>query len=448
MIIIEEDEDEVVVNSQGGEGPQEEEELTPEERRYRSAVELMESVDCVERYERAVISLKAAADLFDKLGDYKDSVKKAQACREQAQLVEETGKEEAYQAALELYDNARTKMDYRTAISELKRFPDYKDSQIRIEDSKKAIVKLEKREVWKNRGIFVVILAALAVVLFLSPAKPYAKGYVHMKQGHYKLAVQNFREAGDFINSANMRKKCRYQMALAAQEKGNVQKAMRMCRLAFGNKEADALLARLEQESMQTLRAGDYVSFGQGEWLVLDRDEEQALLKLFYVGECKSVVYKGEMLSGTDSENDYWNASHVRKWMNKMYKKKIFNTDERRLLARTSFGAEVICHTSDADTAEGEKLYLLNSEEYEEYRALIQREPYSLEDSSEEQQIKQNEAAKQLSSQDWWLRDSRESGSVCFVSAVSGTYQTGGDMTQKMGVRPVVDVMLDAKITE
>ena len=73
MIIIEEDDDEVVVNSQGGEGPQEEEELTPEEQRYRSAAELMESVDCVARYERAVISLNAAADLFDKLVDYKDS---------------------------------------------------------------------------------------------------------------------------------------------------------------------------------------------------------------------------------------------------------------------------------------------------------------------------------------------------------------------------------------
>ena len=43
---------------------------SPEEEKYNTAVELMDAIDCVERFERAVTSLRSAAAMFEELGDY------------------------------------------------------------------------------------------------------------------------------------------------------------------------------------------------------------------------------------------------------------------------------------------------------------------------------------------------------------------------------------------
>ena len=41
---------------------------SPEEEKYNTAVELMDAIDCVERFERAVTSLRSAAAMFEELG--------------------------------------------------------------------------------------------------------------------------------------------------------------------------------------------------------------------------------------------------------------------------------------------------------------------------------------------------------------------------------------------
>ena len=40
---------------------------SPEEEKYNTAVELMDAIDCVERFERAVTSLRSAAAMFEEL---------------------------------------------------------------------------------------------------------------------------------------------------------------------------------------------------------------------------------------------------------------------------------------------------------------------------------------------------------------------------------------------
>ena len=61
------------------------EKLSKEESLYRSAVSLMEAVDCVRRFEREVSSLEDAAKKFDKLGNYKDSAERKEICIKAAQ---------------------------------------------------------------------------------------------------------------------------------------------------------------------------------------------------------------------------------------------------------------------------------------------------------------------------------------------------------------------------
>jgi len=61
------------------------EKLSKEENLYRSAVSLMEAVDCISMFERVVYSLNDAANKFDKLGSYKDSPERGEKCRKDAE---------------------------------------------------------------------------------------------------------------------------------------------------------------------------------------------------------------------------------------------------------------------------------------------------------------------------------------------------------------------------
>ena len=131
MIIIEETEEDKNSVPVPDEDFIEEEELTTEEQKYRSAQELLDSLACVTRYEQGVKTLLDAAAMFEE--------------------------------AVKLCEEAVTKMDYRTAISELNRFPDYKDCKERIDVCKKAVEREETKQAWKHRVIAAVIVVAAVI---------------------------------------------------------------------------------------------------------------------------------------------------------------------------------------------------------------------------------------------------------------------------------------------
>lgn len=166
MIIIEETEEDKNRVAVPDEDSFEEEELTTEEAKYRSAKELRDSLVCVERYEQGVRTLLDAAALFDEIADYEDSAKLAADCRKKAETYEAEGMEKAYRQAVKLCEDAVTKMDYRTAITELERFPQYKDCAERIEECKKQIISRETKEAWRNRIIAVIIIAVAALCIW------------------------------------------------------------------------------------------------------------------------------------------------------------------------------------------------------------------------------------------------------------------------------------------
>ena len=156
MIIIEETEEDKNSVPVPDEDFIEEEELTTEEQKYRSA-------QCVTRYEQGVKTLLDAAAMFEEINDYGDSAKRAADCRKRAGAYEKKGIEKAYREAVKLCEEAVTKMDYRTAISELNRFPDYKDCKERIDVCKKAVEREETKQAWKHRVIAAVIVVAAVI---------------------------------------------------------------------------------------------------------------------------------------------------------------------------------------------------------------------------------------------------------------------------------------------
>ena len=103
MIIIEETEEDKNRAALPDEDSFEDEELTTEEAKYRSAKDLRDSLECVERYEQGVRTLLDAAALFDEIDDYEDSARLAEKCRKKAKDYEKKGMEKAYQQAIEAY---------------------------------------------------------------------------------------------------------------------------------------------------------------------------------------------------------------------------------------------------------------------------------------------------------------------------------------------------------
>lgn len=387
----------------------EEEKISEEEKKYRSAVNLMESVECVTRFERAVISLQSAAALFESLGEYKDSVQKKEACEMQAEITQETGMQAAYEAAVDMQNSARTKIDYRTVISEYERFPEYKDSVQRIETCKKKLIRLENRAVWKNRAIVLVVLALAAAIFWVSPAKPFTKGYLRMKQGYYKLAIQHFNEAGDFLNSESMVKKCRYQQALKAYEKGNLESTLKLCKKADGMKDADYLLTRLEIDHIRQSQPGDVISFGKREWVVLSVEGKE--VQLLYNSKCREQKYALD----TEDREKNWLNSKIRSWLNKTYKNVILNQGERKLLQQVSH---------DPKGEKVEKLYLLSCQEYQQY----------------ERYIPSGEG------QDWWLRDMAGTTGIAYY--ISNGEVREDAVNSLKGARPAIRILLDETLLE
>jgi hypothetical protein len=430
MIIIEEDETDKEYRSKGKTEYVEEETLSDEEQQYRNAAALVESVDCVVRYERAVSSLQHGAALFEALGDYRDSRQRAAECIRQAQELEETGREKAYQEAVQLCDTAVTPMDYRTAISELERFSDYKDCKERIASCRQTLTRMASRRMWHNRSIAAVILAVLLLAAWISPLKPYAKGILHMRQGHYRMAVANFREAGDFLNSTSQKKKCRYYQAQKAYDAGNVDRAAALCRLAWGRSEADKLLAQIEVEQLGSTKSGEVVQFGKRNWIVLSAQGSQRIL--LYHDTPRHKAYAKHK----DNPQLAWSDSYIRKWCNSEYKTLLFNQSERKLLAQVQ---------NDPSGEKTDKLYFLSVQEYRQYGAEIQKADVG-EDTWKTER--------------WWLRDLDQTVSTTTVSGkaqelvwkactVDGQGETAAaEVDEKYALRPVIQVTLDAALLE
>lgn len=156
--------------------------ISKEEKSYQEALELVASVDCVLRFEWRVKSLEDAAKIFHSLGEYKDAGEQAGICEREAEEALRSGYEETYRSALLKQGQAEKKSDYIDAISEFKRVLKSEkheaEARERITACKKKILQLETRAVWKKRGIAFVVLCALALALYFSPAYPFVLKFI------------------------------------------------------------------------------------------------------------------------------------------------------------------------------------------------------------------------------------------------------------------------------
>lgn len=117
---------------------------------------------------------KTAAKAFEKLGDYKDSVSRAQQC---LRLVEPARKDSIYNRAKELMAK-NTEEEYLQAIKLLGTIPDWKDAEKLVGDCRKKVEELHKKKKKKGKKgwIFLVILLLAGIGKF-SEAYFQSQGY-------------------------------------------------------------------------------------------------------------------------------------------------------------------------------------------------------------------------------------------------------------------------------
>lgn len=327
-----------------------------EETTYHSAVDLMNAVECVERFERKVDALRDAAARFEQLGDYQDAKQRKNDCLELADAEEEKGCRDTFELAVRKKEAASTKSHYIDAIEEFRRlraYEPYRDkAKKEIQECKRRIQRLETIAAYKRRCIVCVVLVLIAAGLTQTPVYPVAKGIVHRFRGEYQAALNCYTEAGNIPGVGKLQRACYYKLAQKADEAGKDRKAMKLYRLAWYYSDAPEHTARLEKKLLRQAGIGDTVSFGGRNWTVLECQEDQILLFAKSAPQFHLFDKNGGAV---------WEKSTLKAWMDQSFLGGNFMKLEK----------EMVVSADQENENSAEKAFLLSSEEYYRYQDLI-----------------------------------------------------------------------------
>lgn len=302
-----------------------------EETTYTTAVELMDAVDCVERFEQSIFSLRSAAKKFEQLGDYKESNKLRQECIAKANKLEKEGCEETLQKAEKMYQEAKTNSGFIAASSEyrrLKKFDDYKERGIEGQKlCQKGIRKIETQKVYKRWCILFVTLAVIAVVVIQTPLIFLVKGAVHQVQKDYHAAIRCYKHVDSIPGVGRLERSCYYKIAVNYDNNEHHRKAMQTYRKAGGYLDADARGTRYQKRFIRKAEEGETVYFAGMRWILLDKEylQERALL-------VKRTALEDDALSGEELDTE-----EVEDYLNNDYFEGTFSVMEQLMLTKELF---------------------------------------------------------------------------------------------------------------
>ncbi len=287
------------------------EKISKEENAYRSAAALMEAVDCVRRFDKAVAALRSSAGMFEKLGGYKDSESLKEKCLADAKKAEVDGARKLYDATEKKIDLAKTKGDYLDAIENLslvKKFSYREDDCERnIDICRSKIKKIEKSAARKRRAAALCVLAALIAAFMMTPLYPLLKGMVFQSIGDEKKALKFYAESGGTLNAEEKMKQCRYMIAQKLDAKGDAKGALKNYRLAQDAYDAAGKAFEIEKKLLKETPKGGVAAWGGEKWIVLEKKNGRALMLE------KEAAQKRRF--DEDGKN-VWRDSSLKKWLN------------------------------------------------------------------------------------------------------------------------------------
>lgn len=353
------------------------EKLSKEENLYRSAVSLMEAVDCISRFERVVYSLNDAANKFEKLEGYKDSAERGKRCRKDAEEAARKGAKEAYEAALGKLGKAKDKSGFADAIEDFKRARKFgyniEECSNNIQICREGIKKAETRAMFKRQGIMLCVILVLAVAFINTPFYPLVKGIYYQSKGEYKIAINLYKKSGGVLVGNGNMKECHYYIAERFMEEGSYNKALANYKKAQNKFDAEKKAFSIEKKIIGEAMPGDIVKYGNKKWIILSKSERQALLFEKSASVKKKFDKDGKSI---------WHGSSLCNWLNKEFIKE-FSQDERMVMA----GLGMI------NEKEREIISILDKVQYGKYKDIIKD-----------------------TNKSYWIKDSGGNGkNVCYV---------------------------------
>lgn len=291
------------------------EQPSEEEITYDTAVELMDAVDCVERFERAVQSLRSAAEKLESLGEYKDAPSLRKQAIEQADRIEQEGCETTYRQAEKMREAAKDKSEYIAAASEyrrLKGFASYKEKGVQGEAlCQKSIRRNETKRVYMRRGIALVVLAAICIIVMQTPLAFVVKGLGHKTLHQYRAAIQCYNQV-DYLPGVNkMKRTCYYKIAKDYDEDNHHKKAMKIYRKAGAYADAEYRTTRYQKRFIRKAEKGDTVYYAGIRWVMLEKDEAEEKVLLIKKSALQEEDFTdGKILQGKELK-EYLNGSYT-----------------------------------------------------------------------------------------------------------------------------------------
>ncbi len=369
------------------------EKLSKEENLYRSAVSLMEAVDCIIRFDKLVFSLNDAAKKFEKLGDYKDSRERKEQCLNNAKEATDRGAAEVFKAAIKKFDNAKNKSDFADIIEDLKlvRKFNYRKEECskNIQECQRRIRKIETIATCKRWVIMFCILTAFAIAFINTPFFPLLKGMYYQSKGKLNTAINYYIESGGILHGKSKIKECYYGLAEKSMKKGAYKKALKYYKSAQNKFDAEKKAFNLEKKFIIESYPGDIVKYGDTKWILLDKIDSRALLLR------KDILRK---IKFDKKGSNIWHNSSLCRWLNTDYIK-VFSSDEKSAIVEQG---QLITDGKKYT----ELISILDKIQYEQYKNII------------------------TSSDAYWLKDcGTNEGNVCYVT----------DNVQLDGISPVKD---------
>ena len=193
------------------------------------------------------------------------------------------------------------------------------------------------------------------------------------------------------------------------------------------------------------LTVGDYVEFGRYpqtatgnddtpiEWLVLESDNETALLISRYALDCMS--YNNELTAAS------WEASTIRKWLNDEFYNQAFNAEEARNIVRSNISA-----SGNSGSATKDEVFLLSVAEVNAYFASNEARQCAATDYAIRQGVHTSSSYKVDGKKTcfWWLCSPGSQRNTAANIYCGGSVDTNGRYVtvDDFGVRPCVRVRL------
>ncbi len=323
-----------------------------------------------------------AAEMFESLGGYLDSVEKARECRKKAQDTAEEEKIWRYERADRMQKEASNGDDLNHCAEEFGLLGDYRDSAQRRQQCQDLVRAGEKKERKKAAagGIAVLLLVTAAVVCAATGMVRYLIASGYYAAGSYSNAYTEFSGLGDFMNSREMAERSEFR----------------------GLKEA---------------KVGSDTEYGLCTWKVLETTGDELLLIVSNFG---SITELGRMAFNETEEDTAWETSSLREWLNGEFFEMAFSdTEKAHILAVKSQGSSNEEYGTAYTESTEDLVTILSVEETEKY----------------------HKTAVSLGL-DWWLRTpGNDMGTAAFQSALHEPVLYGCPVTQTaMAVRPVIRI--------